>query len=217
MSHFLAPGDLLLTKISTEVKLTEINSVKVEAIIKKMLNTAYGEQKDRSKPVLVGLAAPQIGILKRIILVDIAANGRGEVGNLRIYINPEIIWKSKKEEEWYEGCYSTGNVCGIVSRSAVIKIQSLNEKGQPVLEKHTGYTARIFQHEIDHLNGIRFPDLIYNPSKLHWVKKEEFPLYRDKQAWKNWTKTCSFETWQSMKKPLVQLVRHNCTLPKSDY
>lgn len=207
MSYFLAPGDLLLTKISEVIKLTEISSVKVEAIIKKMLNTAYGEQKDRSKPVLVGLAAPQIGILKRIILVDIAANGRGEVGNLRIYINPEIIWKSKKEEEWYEGCYSTGNVCGIVSRSAVIKIQSLNEKGQPVLEKHTGYTARIFQHEIDHLNGIRFPDLIYNPSKLHWVKKEEFPLYRDKQAWKNWTKTCSFETWQSMKKPL----------PKSDY
>lgn len=214
MSHFLAPGDLLLTKISEVIKLTEISSVKVEAIIKKMLNTAYGEQKDRSKPVLVGLAAPQIGILKRIILVDIAANGRGEVGDLRIYINPEIVWKSKEEGEWYEGCYSTGNVCGIVSRSAVIKIQSLNEKGQPVLEKHTGYTARIFQHEIDHLNGIRFPDLIYNPSKLHWVKKEEFPLYRDKQAWKNWTKTCSFETWQSMKKPLVQLVRHNCTLPK---
>lgn len=207
MSHFLAPGDLLLTKISEVIKLTEISSVKVEAIIKKMLNTAYGEQKDRSKPVLVGLAAPQIGILKRIILVDIAANGRGEVGDLRIYINPEIVWKSKEEGEWYEGCYSTGNVCGIVSRSAVIKIQSLNEKGQPVLEKHTGYTARIFQHEIDHLNGIRFPDLIYNPSKLHWVKKEEFPLYRDKQAWKNWTKTCSFETWQSMKKPL----------PKSDY
>lgn len=59
--------------------------------------------------------------------------------------------------------------------------------------------ARIFQHEIDHLNGKRFPDLIKDPKKLHWVLKKEFPLYRNKQAWFNWPRKCSFEKWRKIK------------------
>ncbi|MBI2600148.1 peptide deformylase [Candidatus Daviesbacteria bacterium] len=171
------------------------NPLEILNIIEKMLKIAYGQQKDNKKAVMVGLAAPQIGISKKIILVDIAANGKGKVGDLRVYINPQIIWKSKKMGEWYEGCYSTGNICGIVSRSTTIKIRAAIikfEANQPlgleVEEKHTGYVARIFQHEIDHLNGILFYKHIKDPDKLHLVKKSEFPLYRDKQAWKNWPK-----------------------------
>lgn len=196
---FLKPNDPSLTKISEDISAAQISSEETQEIINTMLKVAYGEQKDQKKPIMVGLAAPQIGILKRIILVDVAANGKGKVGDLRIYINPEITWSSKQKGEWYEGCYSTGRVCGIVSRAVSVKIEGFNLDGKLVKEKYSGYAARIFQHEINHLNGIRFPDLIKNPNKLHWVKKSEFPLYRDKEAWRNWPKKCSFEKWKRIK------------------
>lgn len=104
-SMFLKPDDLLLKKVAEEA---DPESAETGNIIKTMLKIAQIEQKGKKKPIMVGLAAPQIGILKRIILVDVEANGKGKVGDLRVYINPEIIWKSKKKEEWYEGCYSTG-------------------------------------------------------------------------------------------------------------
>lgn len=190
---FLDPNNLQLLKISKEIPQDQINSPGLHKIIKAMLDIAYGEQKDKRKPVMVGLAAPQIGILKRIILVDIKADGLGKTGDLRIYINPEIIWLSKGEQEWYEGCYSTGKICGIVSRPLSIEIQTFMLQPfrlthEYVTEKHTGYVARIFQHEIDHLDGKLFTSHITDPDKLHWVEPEEFPLYRNKQAWKNWPK-----------------------------
>lgn len=201
--NFLKPNNPLLKKIALEIPEDQIDSSETKKIIETMLRVAYGKQKDNSKPVMVGLAAPQIGISKRIILVDVAADGKGKVGNLRIYINPKIIWKSKREGEWYEGCYSTGRVCGIVSRPTSIKIQSLklhsrSVHSNPLLEwkaveeKWSSYTARIFQHEIDHLDGKLFMDHIKNPDHLHWVEENEFTLYRNKQAWRNWPRKCSF-------------------------
>lgn len=190
---FLKPNNPLLAQISQEIPQEKITSKQTQKIIEKMFQIAYGEQKEKNKPIMVGLAAPQIGILKRIILVDTAADGKGKVGDLRIFINPKIIWKSKREMGWYEGCYSTGKVCGIVSRPISIKIQAIsitpkNWEAKEIEEKYTGYIARIFQHEIDHLDGKVFIELIKNPEKLHLVEKEEFPLYRNKQAWKNWPK-----------------------------
>ncbi len=191
---FLRPNDPRLRKVAEEIPQDQINSESTKKIIKTMLKVV--------QPFMVGLAALQIGIPKRIILVDIRADGKGplrqrseagKVGNLRIYINPKIIWKSKREGEWYEGCYSTGRVCGIVSRPISIKIQAfvLTPQGWSlkfVEEKRSDYTARIFQHEIDHLDGKLFMDHIKNPDHLHWVEENEFPLYRNKQAWRNWPK-----------------------------
>lgn len=116
-----------------------------------------------------------------------------QVGNLRIYINPKIIWKSKGLGEWYEGCYSTGRICGIVSRPTSIRIKAfiITPRGcdvRKVEEKYEGYVARIFQHEIDHLDGKLFMDHIKNPDHLHWVEESEFPLYRNKEAWRHWPK-----------------------------
>ena len=190
-AKFLKPNDLLLTKIAKEIPASKISSKETRNIIKTMFKVAYGEQKDKRKPIMVGLAAPQIGISKRIILVDVKANGKGKVGDLRVYINPLISWKSKKQGEWYEGCYSTGRVCGIVKRSVSIKIRAYIlgfKASQPLGFRVSEYVARIFQHEIDHLNGKVFVDLIKNPDHLHWVKKSEFSLYRNKQAWRNWPK-----------------------------
>lgn len=201
---FLKLSDLRLRKKAQEIPENQLNSSQIKKVCKLMVRIIRGEQKGHKRGV--GLAAPQIGVLKRIILVDAVANKKGIGGDLRIYINPKIIWKSKRKGEWYEGCYSTGRVCGIVSRPISIKIQALKLhtgsvasiplpvwKAKLVEEKWTGYTARIFQHEIDHLDGKLFIDHIKNPDKLHWVEQEEFPLYRNKEAWRNWPKKCSFE------------------------
>lgn len=203
-SPFLKQNNPTLRKIAKEIPKNKISSKEIEKIIKRMLKIAYGEQKDSKKPVMVGLAAPQIGISKRIILVDTKADGKGKVGSppaggLKVYINPEITWESKRKGEWYEGCYSTGKICGIVSRPVSIKIKAYSIKTPGVRsllpprwdiveERHSGYIARIFQHEVNHLNGVLFMDHIKNPNHLHLVEKKEFPIYRNKQAWRNWPK-----------------------------
>lgn len=201
---FVSPNDPILTKVAKEIPKSQINATETRRIVEIMLRVAHGQRKSKKRPIMVGLAAPQIGILKRIILVDVKASGKGEVGDLRIYINPQITWKSKKRGEWYEGCYSTDRVCGIVSRAISLKIKSYTPDGQLVQEKHIGYVARIFQHEIDHLNGKVFVDKVKDPNKLHWVLKKEFPLYRNKKMWRNWPRKCSFKKWKSLKSPLLK-------------
>lgn len=198
-SKFLEPNDPILVQIAEELNLAEIGSDEVKGYIKDMMQAGYGEQQDKAKPLLVGLAAPQIGISKRLILIDVIADGKGQVGDLRLYINPEIIWQSKEEQEWYEGCFSTSRVCGIVSRPIKIKIKAYTEEGKQVEEEYSGYTARIFQHEIDHLNGKEFVSHITDDDKLHWVEKEEFVDYRNEGGWKNWPNKCSREKWEGIK------------------
>lgn len=199
MKRFVEPNDPILVEIATAIDVLKIGSPEIQNVIEEMLSVAYGEQVDRMKPLLVGLAAPQIGISRRIILVDLAAKGRGEVGDLRVYINPETISMSEERSEWYEACFSTDRVRGIVSRPTKIKIKAFTRNGQSVVEEHQGYTARIFQHEIDHLNGIEFVTHISDDDKLHWVEPDEFPQYRNNEGWRSWPKKCPREKWERIK------------------
>ncbi len=98
----------------------------------------------------VGLAAPQVGVLKRIVLVD---NGE-EVLEL---INPEIIESSGVQEE-PEGCLSCPNRWGITKRPAYVKVRAMNRQGEYFEAEGTELTARCFCHELDHLDGILFLD-----------------------------------------------------------
>jgi peptide deformylase len=196
---FAAPDDPILVRMAENIPVREIISPTTRRIVKKMLRFAYPEQNDKSKPVLVGLAAPQVKISKRIILVDVKAEGHGVVGDLRVYINPEIIWKSREKEDWYEGCFSTDRVCGIVTRAKSIKIKAYTKEGRKVVETHSGYVARIFQHEIDHLNGQEFVSHISDDNKLHWVEDNEFPEYRDNEGWRKWLNKCPRERWEKIK------------------
>ena len=199
IEKFVKSDDPILLQKAEEIKPEEIKSSELEDLIEKMLNAAYGEQTDRNKPLLVGLAAPQIGISKRIILVDVAARGKGNVGDLRVYINPEIVWRSDDGVEWYEGCYSTDRVCGIVSRPNAIKLRALTREGESIEEDYEGYTARIFQHEIDHLNGTEFVSHITDDDNLHLVEEDEFTEYRNNEGWRNWPKKCPRGKWEKIK------------------
>ncbi len=101
----------------------------------------------------VGLAASQVGVLKRIILVD------EEEDELIVLINPVII-KSEGEVVEEEGCLSVPDIYSQVKRSSKVTIKALNENGDPIEITKEDLTARALQHEIDHLDGILFIDRI---------------------------------------------------------
>jgi len=199
MNGFVRPDAPLLSAVVPAVSQSDIGSVEVQTYIANMHKVVYGNQIDRSRPIMVGVAAPQIGVARRIILVDVAAEGHGQIGDLRTYINPEIVWESPETSDWYEGCYSTDRVCGIVSRPLRVRVHALDQMGTSVDEMHSGYTARIFQHEVDHLNGIVFVERIESDSNLHWVEREKMRDYRNNEGWRHWPDPCSRERWLEIK------------------
>jgi peptide deformylase len=111
----------------------------------------------------VGLAAPQIGLSERLIVVEYYEREEDEdVENAPKKIwaiaNPEIIKASEEKVNGVEGCLSIPNLVGEVERHAAIQVKGLNRHGKPLKIKADGWLARIFQHEIDHLNGVLFTD-----------------------------------------------------------
>ncbi|HSW97364.1 MAG TPA: peptide deformylase [Candidatus Saccharimonadales bacterium] len=196
-THFVAPNDPVLIKIAQEVP--DITASKTKITIRKILDIAHGNRKNRSKPTVVGLAAPQIGVSQRIIAVDVGADGYGRLSDMRVYLNPVIIVESVRKEEWCEGCWSTDRVCGVVNRSLQITLQAYTPTGEKVEETYSGYVARIFQHEIDHLNGIEFVNRVTDASKLHWVEKDEWIDYKTNEGWREWHNICPRERWEKIK------------------
>jgi peptide deformylase len=113
----------------------------------------------------VGLAAPQIAVLERLIVVEYPETEPDEDSEeevkprLYVVVNPHITRKSEDVETGTEGCLSVPGYQGDVERHLAITVKGQNRYGQPLTLKLKDWTARIFQHEIDHLNGILFTDL----------------------------------------------------------
>ncbi len=115
----------------------------------------------------VGLAAPQVGVSERVIVVEYFENEEDEnlensdLAPKKLYtlVNPEISRKSVDVIEGVEGCLSVPGYQGEVDRHVMVTVKAQNRHGQPVTLKLKNWTARIFQHEIDHLNGILFTDI----------------------------------------------------------
>ena len=132
--------DAVLRKKSNYVK--KVNR-KIMDLIRDMADTMYHANG-------VGLAAPQVGISKRVITIDI---GSGLIS----LINPEIM-EQKGDQTDIEGCLSIPGIVGQVIRPNWVRVRGLNEKGEQVELEGTGLLARAFCHEIDHLDGILFID-----------------------------------------------------------
>ncbi|MDI6816537.1 MAG: peptide deformylase [Actinomycetota bacterium] len=111
-------------------------------LIKNMIDTMYAAPG-------VGLAANQIGVLKRVVVVDVDED-------LMVLINPEITWYSEEQEENEEGCLSVypDKISVNVSRSLRIIVKAVNEHGEDVEFEAEGLLARALQHELDHINGM---------------------------------------------------------------
>lgn len=108
----------------------------------------------------VGLAAPQVNVSARIIVVEFGDEEDEDVpAKLYVVVNPEITRQSKEVITGVEACLSIPEVAGDVERHVAVTVKGQNRRGQPLKLKAKGWLARIFQHEIDHLNGVLFVDL----------------------------------------------------------
>ena len=101
----------------------------------------------------VGLAAPQVGSLRRLAVVM-----TGEDEPPIALVNPEITWRSDEEEADFEGCLSIGEISVEVSRAVAIRVQAQDVDGNPIEIAPEGFLARVIQHELDHLDGVLILD-----------------------------------------------------------
>ena len=108
----------------------------------------------------VGLAAPQVGVSDRLIVVEYPEDDEQEDAPKKLFVlvNPEIKETSAETEMGIEGCLSIPGLQGEVERSLAVTVKGQTRRGQPVKIKAKNWLARIFQHEIDHLNGVVFTD-----------------------------------------------------------
>ena len=148
-------GDEILRKKAREVD--DVND-RIKEILNDMVDTLH-------KYNGVGLAGPQIGILKRIIVIDLY-DGKEPLK----LVNPKII-KQKGEQEVEEGCLSFPNEFAKIIRPAEVVIEALNEKGKKIKITGKGLLAQALSHEIDHLDGILFVDKII-PGTLEIIQNE---------------------------------------------
>ena len=146
-------GDEILGKQCKEVKKM---TIRTKILIGDMLDTMY-------EKMGVGLAAPQVGILKRIVVIDV---GEGPI----VLINPEII-ETSGEQTGEEGCLSVPGKWGIVTRPNYVKVRALNEEMEEFEIEGEGLLARAFCHEIDHLDGKMYTDLV--EGDLHRTSYDE--------------------------------------------
>ena len=146
-------GEEILTKTSKPVsKLT----LRTKMLIDDMFDTMYESGG-------VGLAAPQVGILKRIVVIDV---GEGPI----VLINPEIL-ETSGEQTGDEGCLSVPGMAGQVTRPNYVKVKAMDEEMNEVIYEGTELLARAFCHEIDHLDGKMYTDLV--EGELHRTSYEE--------------------------------------------
>ena len=146
-------GDEVLTKVCKEVK---VMTPRTLVLIEDMLDTMY-------EAMGVGLAAPQVGILKRIVVIDV---GEGPM----VLINPEIL-ETAGEQTGDEGCLSVPGLAGQVTRPNYVKVKALNENMEEVIYEGEELLARAFCHEIDHLDGHLYVEKV--EGELHEPVYEE--------------------------------------------
>lgn len=118
----------------------------------------------------VGLAAPQVGVLQRLFVAELPEDEENnQPRETYIVFNPEVV-KNSGEQIGFEGCLSIPGYIGEVARAEQVTVKGLNQRGRPVRYKMEGYLARVFQHEIDHLDGILYTDKLTNPDTFQPVE-----------------------------------------------
>ena len=135
----------------------------IRKLAKDMLITMYSAKG-------IGLAAPQVGVQKRILVIDL--NFEDPASPPNVFINPEIISSSASVDTYEEGCLSIPGVYLNVIRPSSIKLSYRDDMGRPKKMNADGLMARCIQHEIDHLNGVLFVDKVTDQDELKKQLKE---------------------------------------------
>jgi peptide deformylase len=159
LREILVVPDPMLKQVSKPVAAVDDG---LRALMDDMLETMYAAPG-------IGLAAIQVGVPKRVIVMDIA---KGEEPRApRYFVNPEIVWKSEELLPYEEGCLSIPEIYDEVERPAKVKIRYLNYAGDAVEEEAEGLFAVCIQHEMDHLEGVLFIDYLSRLKRERAVAK----------------------------------------------
>jgi len=151
-------GDRALVKVSKDIKVVDD---KLQTLIDDMLDTMYEAQG-------VGLAAPQVGVLKRLVVIDVSEQGDEPI----ILINP-VILETDGEQTGNEGCLSVPGKIGTVTRPNYVKVRALNEEMEEIVIEGTDLLARAICHETDHLDGILYVEKIEGELRDSFASIEE--------------------------------------------
>jgi peptide deformylase len=163
MTDITQTGATVLRARAPEVDPAEIPTSEFQALIARMIDAM------RKAPG-VGLAAPQLGVAKRVFVLEdkeelmatltpLEREERERVTvPVRVFVNPEVTPVGEEKVMFFEGCLSVAGFSGMVARYREVEVKALDEKGQPVTWRVRGWPARILQHEMDHLNGTLYVD-----------------------------------------------------------
>ena len=139
-----------LRAANDEISEEEVKSPEIAKLARDMLKVMYAAEG-------VGLAAPQVGVNKRLMVYNPSGDSKKWIDEM-ILLNPKIVEYSDAKDIATEGCLSFPDMQGDVVRSKWIKVHAVNLQGRPVKKKFSGWEARIFQHEYDHLDGVVYVD-----------------------------------------------------------
>jgi len=148
LREILVVPDPVLKQVSQPVDKVDDE---LRALMDDMLETMYDAPG-------IGLAAIQVGVAKRVIVMDLA--GPDEEKAPRYFVNPEILWASEETQPYEEGCLSVPDIFDEVERPTQVKLKYLNYQGEEVIEDAEGLYAVCIQHEMDHLEGVLFIDYL---------------------------------------------------------
>ncbi len=155
-------GDLAtLKKVSAPVAVVDDE---LRALMDDMLATMYDAPG-------IGLAAIQVGVPKRVIVMDLASREPEQDPAPRYFVNPQIVWSSAETMPYEEGCLSVPEVFDEVERPAKVRLTYLDYHRKPVEEEAEGLFSVCIQHEIDHLNGVLFIDHLSRLKRSRAVSK----------------------------------------------
>ena len=159
LREILVVPDPVLKQVSTPVEAVDDE---LRALMDDMLETMYAAPG-------IGLAAIQVGVAKRVIVMDLAR--AEEEPQPRYYVNPEILWASEETAPYEEGCLSVPEIYDEVERPARVKLRYFDYNGKQVEEDAEGLFAVCIQHEMDHLQGVLFIDHLSRLKREQAVKK----------------------------------------------
>ena len=152
----IVPDEMLRQKAK---RVSDVNSSSTRRLIDDMIETMREAQG-------VGLAANQVGVLQRVIIIQLP-----EEEEPKVLINPELV-KQEGEREVEEGCLSIPGYRGIVRRSEKVRVKALDRKGKAIKVKADELMAQALEHEIDHLNGVLYIDRLVDKDSLFKIEPE---------------------------------------------
>jgi peptide deformylase len=163
----LTIGNPLLRSVARDLDPAEIHTPWLRHLLADMIDTMHHEEG-------IGLAAPQIGESVQAAVIEIDAESSRYPGQepfgLKVLLNPKVTMLSDEEQGFWEGCLSVPNLRGFVERPRRIRVDYLDTDGHPRSIEAEGFLATVFQHELDHLQGVLYVDRIRDMTKLATIE-----------------------------------------------